>query len=374
MSEKKISVLIIDDSAFMRGILSRRIAMDDNLDVVGTAMNGWFGLQKLPRLKPDIIVLDLEMPQMNGIEFLKEMKKEGYKIPVVILSAIAQKGARITMDALSLGASDFITKPSGSSPNELESMGAHLVSVLKAYGRDYKRKRSKALASAEKVTPKMQVSGLPPIHSRIFSRENSWEQITPKREPEKPEIIAIGISTGGPNALRQVFAQLDPALSVPIVVVQHMPAGFTKEFSASLDRLCPLEVKEAAEGDILKAGRILVAPGSAHVSIEKKPLAAIVHLEDTELVNGHKPSAGVLFDSVAREYGNKSMAVLMTGMGKDGAREIGRIYKEGGMTIAQDEDSSVVFGMPRVAIEHNYIRHIVSLNNMAETICSLSGC
>ena len=132
--------------------------------------------------------------------------------------------------------------------------------------------------------------------------------------------------------------RLTPDLSIPIVVVQHMPAGFTKEFAASLDRICPLEVKEAAEGDIVKAGRILIAPGDAHVSIEKKPLASIIHLHDTELVNGHKPSAGVLFDSIAKEFGNRSMAVIMTGMGKDGAREIGSVFKEGGMTIAQDSD------------------------------------
>ncbi len=372
MSEKKISVLIIDDSALMRNILSRLIGKDDTLEVAGTAMNGWFGLQKLPRLSPDVIVLDLEMPRMNGIEFLKEIQKTGHEIPVVILSAIAQKGAKITMEALDLGAVDFITKPRGSSPDELEIIGTQLVSVLKAYGSNYKRKKGEE-PPAIKRPPEERT---PPVSLRknlnTFLSEGTWEKISPKREPGKPEIIAIGISTGGPNSLRKVFAKLDPSLTVPIVVVQHMPAGFTREFSASLDRICPLEVKEAAEGDILKAGRILIAPGDAHVSVEKKPLAAVIHLQNTELVNGHKPSAGVLFDSVAREYGNKSIAVIMTGMGKDGAREIGSIYKEGGMTIAQDEESSVVFGMPKVAIEHDYIRQIVSLDNMASTLCSLA--
>jgi len=378
VSDNKISVLVIDDSALMRNIISKLIEKDNNLKVSGTAMNGRFGLNKIPRLRPDVIVLDLEMPEMNGIEFLKEMHSMNFDIPVVILSSIAKKGARITMEALALGASDFITKPSGSSPDELEKVGNQLVTVLKAYGRDFRRKRG------ESLPPMEEIHTLTPFSESVYHRQASslgerssrsktdWEVITPLREPEKPEIIAIGISTGGPNALRKVFAEIDSRLSVPIVVVQHMPAGFTKEFAASLDRICPLEVKEASEGDIIKGGRILIAPGDAHVSIERKSLASIIHLEDTDLVNGHKPSAGVLFNSVAKNYGNKSLAVIMTGMGKDGAREIGGIYKEGGMTIAQDSTSCIVYGMPRVAVEHNYIRKIVSLEDMARTISTLA--
>ncbi len=379
MSDKKISVLVIDDSALMRNIISRLIEKDGSLEVAGTAMNGRFGLNKIPRLNPDVIVLDLEMPEMNGIDFLKEMHSMNIEIPVVILSSIAKKGARVTMEALALGASDFITKPSGSSPDELEKVGQQLVSVLKAYGSDFRRKKGEYL-------PPMEENHMPaPVAEPAFIRQSAvvserasklkpdWESIKPVREPEKPEIIAIGISTGGPNALRKVFAEIDPRLAVPILVVQHMPAGFTKEFAASLDRICPLEVKEAAEGDIIKSGRILIAPGDAHISIEKKSLASIIHLEDTELVNGHKPSAGVLFDSIAKNYGNRSIAVIMTGMGKDGAREIGEVYREGGMTIAQDATSCIVYGMPRVAVEHNYIRKIVSLDDMAKTICSLAG-
>lgn len=378
MSDNKISVLIVDDSALMRNIISKLIEKDSALRVAGTAMNGRFGMNKIPRLNPDIIVLDLEMPEMNGIEFLKEMHQLKYEIPVVILSSIAMKGAKVTMEALSLGASDFITKPSGSAVDELDKVGSHLVSVLKAYGSDYKRKKGNAVPAFEMNEPaprevnRASKATSPAAPGRTRS-EQIWEKVKPMKEPGKPEIIAIGISTGGPNALRKVFAEIDPKLSVPIVVVQHMPAGFTKEFAASLDRVCPLEVKEASEGDIIKPGRILIAPGDAHIAIEKKSLASIIRLQDTELVNGHKPSAGVLFDSIAKSYGNKSIAVIMTGMGKDGAREIGQVYKEGGMTIAQDSSSCIVFGMPRVAIEHDYIRKIVSLDEMAATISSLGS-
>jgi two-component system chemotaxis response regulator CheB len=380
VSENKISVLVVDDSALMRNIISKLIEKDSDLQVVGTAMNGRFGLNKIPRLTPDVIVLDLEMPEMDGIEFLKEMHSLGHNIPVIILSSIAKKGARITIEALALGASDFITKPSGSTPDELEKIGNQLVTVLKAFGSNYRRKQGNSVPplvdkqvqslSMDMETNRQESSRLP---GRISIKQDAWEKITPSKEPEKPEVIVIGISTGGPNALRKVFSEIDPELSVPIVVVQHMPAGFTKEFAASLNRICPLEVKEAAEGDLVKAGRILIAPGDAHVSIEKKSLASIIHLHDTELVNGHKPSAGVLFDSVASAYGNKSIAVIMTGMGKDGAREIGKVFKEGGMTIAQDSSSCIVYGMPRVAVEHDYIRKIVSLDDMAQTISRLAA-
>lgn len=375
MSVNKISVLVIDDSALMRNLISRLIERDSSLEVIGTAMNGRFGLVKLPRLNPDVIVLDLEMPEMNGIEFLKELQRMNIKIPVVILSAIAKKGARITMEALALGASDFITKPSGGESDELNHIGNQLVQLLTVYGNNYRR--NKGNSTVESLAVLTNNGRVYEKASNAIRTENSypqnqdWDKIKPLRKAGITEIIAIGISTGGPNALRKVFAQLDPNLKQPILVVQHMPAGFTKEFAASLNRICPLEVKEAEEGDIIKPGRILIAPGDAHIEIEKKSLASIIHLKDSDLVNGHKPSAGVLFNSIAKNYGHNSMAVIMTGMGKDGAREIGEIYREGGITIAQDQQSCIVYGMPRVAVEHNYIQHIVPLEDMAEALCTL---
>ena len=375
MSDNKISVMVIDDSALMRNLISRLIERDSNLEVVGTAMNGRFGLTKLPRLNPDVIVLDLEMPEMNGIEFLKKLQNQNIRIPVVILSSIATKGAKITMEALALGASDFITKPRGGESDELNNIGNQLVQLLTVYGNNYRKTKGSIPVSTATANHRDDYEGKPSTSSARMNtpgiQNPEWEKITPRRGPVKTEIIAIGISTGGPNALRKVFAMLDPNLKLPIVVVQHMPAGFTKEFAASLDRICPLEVKEAEEGDIVKPGRILIAPGDAHIEIEKKSLASVIHLKNQELVNGHMPSAGVLFNSIARNYGNSAMAVIMTGMGKDGAREIGEVYKEGGITIAQDQQSCIVYGMPRVAVEHNYIQHIVPLDDMAEKISSL---
>ena len=373
MHNNPISVLICDDSALMRNLIGRIIEADPELTLAGKAMNGKFALEKVERLDPDVMVLDLEMPEMNGIEFLKQRKERGIKTPVVILSSHAQKGAEITMEALNWGASDFIMKPSSGPNQDLKKVGELLTQTLKAYGRQHRAEfhgeEKTPQPRYETRRPLPQTSSAPPI-TPSRTEVKAVPKPPPSRKPftGKIEVVALGISTGGPNALREVFARIDPDLPVPILVVQHMPAGFTKEFASSLNRICPLEVKEAEEGDILKPGRILVARGDRHLEVEKKRLAAICHLSDTPLRSGHRPSADVLFESVAAAFGGNSLAVIMTGMGKDGATEIGRIYSEGGITIAQDEPSSVVYGMPRVAYENGFIDHVVPLSQMAETI------
>jgi len=373
-----VSVLIVDDSALMRNLIRRMLDADEEIQVVGTAMNGQFALRKTVALNPDIIVLDLEMPELDGIGFLEKRKENNWNVPVVILSAVAKKGAEVTMKALTLGASDFVTKPSGGTPESNRETAAQLVSMVKGYGGTYQRSKEQTIYQKDitkpvPATPDMKRFTPSPVKPQEKQRISDWPEIKPMRQPAAPEIIAIGISTGGPNALRKVFAEISGNLKVPIVVVQHMPAGFTREFANSLDKICPLDVKEAEDGDIIKPGRILIAPGDKHIKVEKKSLAAIAHVVDGENVNGHKPSAGVLFDSISREYGNAALAIIMTGMGRDGSREIGNVYKEGSVTLAQDEESSVVFGMPRVAVEHDYITRIVSLNDMAGTINRLAG-
>ena len=372
----RISVLVVDDSALMRNLIRRMLESDSEINVAGTAMNGVFALRKVESLNPDVIVLDLQMPELDGIGFLEERQKRGWDIPVVILSAVAKKGAEITIQALSLGASDFITKPLGTSQTENQEIAEQLVGMVKAFGAAYRRKTVRAPETAasdpKPAADHYHTPRSAPVPRRRVRTED-WPMLNPKCGPAPPRIIAIGISTGGPNALRRIFSSLSPNLKVPIVVVQHMPAGFTFEFANSLNKVCPLDVKEAADGDLVKGGRILIAPGDRHVKLEKKPLAAVVRVVEGEKVNGHMPSAGVLFDSVAEQYGNAALAVIMTGMGRDGAREIGRVYAEGGVTLAQDEESSVVFGMPRVAIEHDYITQVVALDEMAGAINELAG-
>jgi len=372
----EISVLIVDDSALMRNLIGRMIDDTPGLVVADKAMNGQFALQKIPRCNPDVIVLDLEMPEMNGIEFLKERRKQGIDIPVVILSSIAAKGAEITMEALSLGASDFVQKPSGSISEDIHIVKDNVIAKLLGYGGAYRRSQGrKVLAPSEytQKTPSTKLSDIA-LHFNLVAAPPSAPVASPVqiRRPGKTEIIAIGISTGGPDALRLVFSKLDADLRVPIVVVQHMPAGFTNEFAKSLDRICPLEVKEAEDGDAILPGRIIIAQGNKHLEVEKKTSGSVVRLSDAPLVSGHRPSADVLFASVAMNFTNNVLGVIMTGMGRDGAQHLGTIYKEGGMTLGQDEQSAVVYGMPRVAYELGHVMEQVSLQDMAKRICEVA--
>lgn len=375
MSDDTIRVLVVDDSALMRNLIGKMVDSALDLEVVGKAMNGVFALQKIERLAPDVIVLDIEMPQMNGLQFLEERKRLGLDIPVVILSSVAQRGARITMDALSLGASDFITKPSGAISHDIHEVRDTLVEMLRGYGTRHRRRHGLETRSAVRgdaaplpEEPEIAAPAAVAEHARPTTPR---EAIVPEANPGPVELVAIGISTGGPNALRKVFAAVDADLDVPVVVVQHMPAGFTTEFAKSLDRVCPLAVKEAEEGDVLKANRVLIAPGNRHLTVEKRSLAGVVHISDGDHRNGHRPSVDTLFESVAEHYGNHAMAVIMTGMGRDGAMELGTIRRRGGLTVGQDEHSSVVYGMPKVAFELGHVQYQVSLEHMAETISRL---
>ncbi|MDR1104750.1 MAG: chemotaxis response regulator protein-glutamate methylesterase [Treponema sp.] len=365
----EVSVLIVDDSALMRNLIGRMVEATPGLVVAEKAMNGIFALQKIPRVNPDVIVLDLEMPEMNGIEFLKERKKQGITIPVVILSSIAARGAEITMEALALGASDFIQKPSGSVSEDIHTVKDTLVGMLLGYGGQHRRSQGKKLLAQSEYPKKDESKDRPKISGAPPEPAAFPAQI---RKPGKTEIIAIGISTGGPDALRTVFAKLDANLAVPILVVQHMPPGFTNEFAKSLDRVCPLDVKEAEDGDAVQPGRILIAQGNKHLEVERAGLSPVVRLSDAPLVSGHRPSADVLFASVAMTYTNHALGVIMTGMGRDGAQQLGTIYKEGGMTLGQDEASAVVYGMPRVAWELGHVMEQVSLENMARKICDVA--
>lgn len=347
MSEGKLSVLIVDDLALMRNMIGRIIEATTDLVVGAKAINGAFALKKLDAFRPDVIVLDLEMPEMNGIEFLKVRKARNIDIPVVILSSIAKKGAAITMEALALGASDFILKPSGNRADEMHQVEAQIVETLRAYAVQYRRRHGRRIGDATGTAHVRHVAA-----SRIRA-------------------VAIGISTGGPNTLRHLFRNIDEKTSVPIFVVQHMPAGFTKEFAASLDRISPLEVKEAETGDVAGPGRVFVSPGDRHMTVVHRRLANVIQLLDDDPVNGHRPSVDVLFESIAEVYGAGSLAIIMTGMGRDGARSIGTIKKAGGTTVGQDEQSSTVYGMPRVAADLGHIGIVSSLEAIPPLIGDL---
>lgn len=387
-----ISVAICDDSALMRNLISRIIGESPLIKVVGKSMNGKMLLDLVPSYRPDVIVLDIEMPVMNGVEFLKARKENGWDIPVIILSSVATKGAAVTMECLELGASDFITKPGGSISIDIEKVKEVLIEKIVSYGGSYARKHGKKIPFADDfiklakmeaaenfVAKRKGLSAETGEHKEqlrsvfLSSRENKEPVvITPLRSGGTIKIIAIGISTGGPNALREVFAAIDPELKQPILVVQHMPAGFTTEFAASLNRICPLTVVEAADNMPIESGHIYIAPGNYHIIVEERPGKNVIRTVQTPQRNGHRPSADVLFESVAKIYANNALGVIMTGMGRDGAAELAEMRKQGAYTLGQDEKSAIVYGMPRVGFELGGVQKQVSLSDMAGEISRLA--
>jgi two-component system, chemotaxis family, protein-glutamate methylesterase/glutaminase len=339
-----IRVLVVDDSALMRKLLAQIIESDARIEVIGTALNGDFALRKIEEMKPDVVTLDLEMPGLNGIEVLKQIMRK-HKTPVVVVSSHSTQGAAITMKALALGAVDFVAKPVDIA-SCMPEVTRELVSKIKIAAES---KGARALPETPAGIKK----------SSVFSGRPTGK------------LIAIGISTGGPNALEFVLSQLPADYPCAIVIVQHMPEGFTNLFARRLDDACAIQVKEAQPGDLLLAGRALICPGNRHIRVKRLPLGDVVSLSEEDRVNGHRPSVDVLFHSVAKEFGSKSVALLMTGMGEDGAEGMGAIKAAGGLTLAQSEDSCVVYGMPRSAVERGHAMHIVSLNDIAQTLQAL---
>ena len=394
MDSSDIRVLIVDDSALMRNLISKIVEQTPGLMIAGKAMNGEFALQHLPGCRPDVIVLDIEMPVMSGLDFLRERRRRGIDIPVIMLSSLTTEGAAVTMQCLELGASDFLTKPGGAGLGDLSSTASRLAELLISYGGRYARGKGRVVPplrstssffpererkESEKPAPWTSAREQKPAITNTFNssfapsrpQKNSGV-VTPLREPGKIEVIAIGISTGGPNALREVFRDIDPELKQPILVVQHMPAGFTEEFANSLNNVCPLEVKEAKDGDLIKGGRVLIAPGNYHIYVERKSLSMVLRLSDEPQRNGHRPSADVLFESVAEVYQNRALGVIMTGMGNDGAAQLAEMRRQGAHTLGQDEQSCIVYGMPKVAFEMGGVQRQVPLQDMAKEISKLA--
>jgi two-component system, chemotaxis family, protein-glutamate methylesterase/glutaminase len=345
----KIRVLVVDDSALMRKLIPQMLEADSAIQVVGTAMDGNFCLKKIDELKPNVVTLDLDMPGMNGIDTLKEIMRR-QPMPVIVVSAHSTEGASVTMKALGWGAFDFVAKPQDAAGHMTET-AAELIAKIKA------------AADCKMIRPGFRVG--------TSARPNKLAAGKTGQAPSK--VIAIGISTGGPQALEFLLSQLPPDFTATILVVQHMPEGFTDMFARRLDELCALQVKEAQSGDVLQAGRVLVCPGSRHMKVKRLPMGDVAVLSDEPRVNGHRPSVDVLFRSVAEEFGSQAIAVLMTGMGDDGAEGLGAVKRSGGTTVAQSEESCVVFGMPKAAIERGYATRIVTLEALSTTLQSLCG-
>lgn len=398
-----LDVIVCDDSALMRNMVSKIVNGAPGMNVIATANNGKALLDMLDDKKPDAILLDIEMPVMTGVQFLKERKARKIKIPVIILSSIATEGAAVTMECLELGASDFITKPGGTSISlKVTDVSEEIVEKVASYGGQYARKNGKFIPFPDAILKMMKMQnaenfvakkhgalvtgsssekGAPSVHrqftplSTVLSSSSEKKAAGPVkalRDGGHIKLIAIGISTGGPNALREVFKMIDPHLKQPILVVQHMPAGFTTDFAASLDKICPLKVQEAHDNDKIEDGHVYIAPGNYHIKVEEKFSGNVIRTTSEDPRNGHRPSADVLFESVAKIYKNNALGVIMTGMGNDGAVQITEMRKQGAYTLGQDEETAIVYGMPKVAFEMGGVQKQVKLREMADEISKLA--
>jgi two-component system chemotaxis response regulator CheB len=347
---ERIRVLVVDDSALMRKLIPTILGRDATIEVVGTAMDGAFALKKIEELRPDVVTLDLEMPRMDGMETLRLIMKSA-PVPVILFSTHSKEGAYTTFKALALGAVDFVAKPQDAAIGHLDTIADQLIEKIKV---------AKRAAGHRLPAP---VAAEAPIELG----KKALSSIPPNR------IIAIGISTGGPNALQFLLSQLPADFPSAILIVQHMPEGFTEMFAKSLDECSALDVQEARSGDLILAGRVLLCPGNRHMMVRRMPRGDMVVLNDGAPVNGHRPSVDVLFHSVAQEFSLISVGILMTGMGDDGAIGLGAIKAAGGMTIAQSEESCVVSGMPRAAIAKGYANRIIPLDALAAHLVSQYG-
>ncbi len=336
----KTRVLVIDDSALVRDILSRGLNMTTGIEVVGTASDPYIARDMIVKLRPDVLTLDVEMPKMDGLEFLKKLMPQ-YPLPVVMVSSLTESGSRITLDALASGAVDFVCKPSSDVKSGLLSMINELHDKIK-------------------IAATVDVKGYK--NKKYKPSENGSRNVTAlSRTTDK--IIAIGASTGGTEALRNVITGL-PITAPGIVVVQHMPERFSKMFADRLNELAAMHVKEAVSGDRIKNGHVLIAKGGQHMQVIRSGGDYQVICRDGAKACGHKPSVDVLFRSVAKYVGANAIGIMLTGMGSDGADAMLKMREAGARTMAQDKNSSVVFGMPKEAYERGGAEKLVPLDNI----------
>jgi two-component system chemotaxis response regulator CheB len=338
---KEIRVLVVDDSLVMRKLLTEILERDPNMKVVDTAKNGVEAVIKTVELQPSVVTLDIEMPKMDGLTALQYIMKEN-PVPVVMLSAMNKRQADIVIKALEMGAVDFIAKTSGTLSLDIDQVGENIISKVK----------DAANIKINKVSPK--------IYDKIVVSDF---KISSKRD----RVIVIGASTGGPKALLEIISSLPRDLPACVLVVQHMPEGFTESLAERLNWQASLEVKEAIDGDKLKPGVVYIAPGNQHMIVDGNK----VQLTNGVKVNYSRPSIDVLMESVAKHYGQNVIGVIMTGMGQDGAKGLKAIKDRCGRTIAQNEKTCAVFGMPKVAIEMKVVDKIVPLNKISQEIIRL---
>ena len=384
--DNKIKVLVVDDSAVVRQSLSAILEADPEIEVMGTAADPIIAVKKIMREVPDVITLDIEMPRMDGLTFLRKIMAQR-PIPVVVISSLTTKGTEAAMKALEYGASEVIGKPSMNPDVFFQESHIMLCDAVKAAAMS-KLRRIKADDIMEKVNPTrpapapQPVSRIATVRTTIPSASISNVQpnytadaVLEKRSSSDlaiptEKIIALGSSTGGTEAIRVLLRSM-PEDMPGIAIVQHMPEGFTRSFSNSLDQISRLSVKEAENGDKLYKGRVLIAPGNKHMLIKRVGKEYFVEVKEGPLVNRHRPSVDVLFRSAARYAGSNAIGIILTGMGNDGAKGMKEMHDAGAHTIAQDEQSCVVYGMPKEAVKEGGVDDVVALDNITRHLVSI---
>lgn len=352
---KKIRVLTVDDSALMRQVLAALLTKDPDIEVIGAAPDPYIARDKIKALNPDVLTLDVEMPKMDGLTFLEKLMR-GHPMPVVMVSSLTEVGCQTTLRALELGAVDFITKPKIDLREGMDEIAQDLIAKVKAAAQARVRPlHVKPISSSESNAPR-------------FTHDASRTSMIKTTDT----IIAIGSSTGGTEAVKEILERLPPH-TPPILITQHMPERFTKTWADRLNRHCRIAVKEAEDGDSVLPGHALIAPGNFHMTLVRSGARYTVRINQDAPVNRHRPSVDVMFASVAHHAGANAVGVILTGMGGDGAKEMLTMKQAGAFTIAQDEASCVVFGMPKEAIKHGGVDKVLPLNDIADEILARVG-
>ncbi|MEK7699760.1 MAG: chemotaxis response regulator protein-glutamate methylesterase [Planctomycetota bacterium] len=345
-----IKVLIVDDSAFMRNTLSSMLASDPEIKIIGTARNGLEAIENVERLKPDIVTMDVEMPIMDGISALKQIMEKN-PVPVIMVSSITSEGAKATLDALDLGAVDFIPKNLSDLSLNIVKIKEILIDKIKHIAKsDFAKKRTRPATVSKSIeTPKVM-----PVRTTGERRVN---------------IVSIGSSTGGPGALQSIIPKLPKDFPVPVVIAQHMPPNFTRQFAERLNQLSKIRVKEAEDGEVVRQGVVLIAPGKGHMRVARRSgLEMVVRISEDKEGFTYRPSVDALMSSVAEYFPGRSLGVILTGMGNDGIKGLTAMKKTGGRVFAQNEETCVVYGMPKAAVDAGIADKVLPLEEIAGEI------